>query len=564
MPALPTLSPSASRSISRARLLLAALLAAAAALFGAPAAHAGSFTYFACVEPDGSNRQSLDPDYWKALDGLADAPSRPWDGCSAGNGFGANMGTSVGTGGHWWDVNTVAQWTFEYPKSTGLRFDAVTADFTHVNRVGAWGDTGSAHPWSFFAVEDAAEVGPSLIYTCGTWGGCWSGSGPATYWLTPTKRRFTLAVGCGGGDGQCAPAQVNTARNEVVVRSIHFRVVDDAAPQLASPVVGSLRSAGARSGVESLAFTAADAGAGIYRVIVSLGGTEVLRVAPDTNGGRCAAVDVDPAVAYEFMSPQPCATSARAELSVDTRKVANGTQELRVTVLDASGNLQEVLREPVRIDNSAQPGDPGGGGGGGPAGSITLDKRSRGVVGARFDRSTKLTGVVRSPAGAPLAGVAVTADARPQIAGGGWSAATTAPVLTNAAGKFTLTLRPRATQSVRVLAGGAEATLKLAVRARISAAAKSRAIRRGSLLQLRGKVRIDGLPKRGARLAVQSYYYGKWSVVGTVRTKPDGSWRWSYRVKRARGLLPFRARLLTSSDVPASGGTSGVVKVRVR
>lgn len=569
--------------------------AALALLVAAPVAQSGVFRVYACKTPAG---QVAPLDGWSNANAMA--YSGPYNDCAAGVGFGVYMGTEPAAPNHAWTGVQSGFWQLSLP--SGLTLDRLDARRTLALGPPAGGhtDTGNGHPFGWVAMGGATPEHCAAYLSCSSLGvpGFGDHSANDRSYEIPGATTFRIEAGCGGADPNawCAPAAVNQRRVDLRFWRATLHVRDDSSPQLTQPVIGTVRGAGPRKGVETLAFSAADTGSGVYKVVVTLGGKQLVNATPSTNGGRCVDAGSSPSDAYEFVHLQPCAAAANVSLSVDTREVSDGERLLEVQVIDAAGNATPVLSERIEVRNAAptsttpgtnsSPGTatpPGAtsspGGTSTPSGdpalppggatlfagaaNLVLDKRNAKVVRAPYGAKRTLGGrVVVAGTKTPVVGVTVAVRERLRHVGAGWREV--APVLTDAGGRFRVPVGTDASRLVRLSVGSTTATVRVDAQARLALRAATRRVRPGARLKLTGKVTVAALPGRGAVVALQSRWDGRWRTVDTVRTSRGGAFSWRYTLRRSRrGTLPFRAVLLPTTDVAASGGRSRPVNVRV-
>lgn len=147
---------------------------------------------------------------------------------------------------------------------------------------------------------------------------------------------FNVVLGCDIGSGSRCDAD-----GSQVVRLFGGRIalVDTATPKVTARGGGLLGDAPLEP-VEDLSLSATDAGAGLFRVRVSVAGREVAVRPLHDNGGRCA--DHDPATSEpEFAFRQPCVLSLATSMSFDTSGWP-AAGRLRVLLEDAGGNTTVV------------------------------------------------------------------------------------------------------------------------------------------------------------------------------------------------------------------------------
>jgi hypothetical protein len=317
---------------------------------------------------------------------------------------------------------------------------------------------------------------------------------------------------------------------------------------------GTLSGPGAKSGQMSLGFDAADTDSGVSSVSVTLGGTEV-----GTMKFACA-----------FNDWSACPREQRSQLlQADTTKVADGSNELVVTVRDAADNVLTRSLGAVTVAN--------GGvaiANGSPASRLaritarfTSTRRSSRRVG--FGSTPTVKGTLVDETGRPIAGATVAILARPRQAGAQPAQAATAT--TAADGTFTTKLPsgPSRTFTFAYTAfstdtrPAATATLKTTVRGQVSASIAPRSVRPGGRITLSGRITL--LARRNVDIKIQARQGKIWRTIDETRTRTGGSFRWTYRfaARQARRGYAFRARVI-SANYPFAAGNSKPVLVRVR
>lgn len=154
------------------------------------------------------------------------------------------------------------------------------------------------------------------------------------------RERFAAGLICTARGG--CPA---SERARAWIRSVRLTLSDTAAPTVS--LSGSLLAPGWRRGAASLAVVAADAGSGVRRVEVSVGGREVL----PTRTFDCAVI----AGSAMVTRMRPCAPRQRLERSYDTRTApfANGVNRVAVCARDyGSGGSPRCSSRFVAVDNA--------------------------------------------------------------------------------------------------------------------------------------------------------------------------------------------------------------------
>lgn len=128
----------------------------------------------------------------------------------------------------------------------------------------------------------------------------------------------------------------------------------DANDPIVSAPTGTLANAEPLRGVASVEFRASDEGAGVYRSIVQVDGSEISAAVLDANGGSCRTLD--PSDPYVFARAQPCKASVGSgRVELDTTRLSEGTHTIKVLVEDAAGNRSVVLSRTAEIDNIPLP-----------------------------------------------------------------------------------------------------------------------------------------------------------------------------------------------------------------
>ena len=376
---------------------------------------------------------------------------------------------------------------------------------------------------------------------------------------------------------------------------------DDVTPTL--QVEGPLLAGGWRRPGDELVVTASDA-SGISAVTASPGGTLP--------------------TSCSYTRPAPCANVSAARLALSG--LGDGTQTVGVTVKDAAGNPATsthtvnvdgtpptaLLRPPSGRTLVVDVADASSGVAGGqlsvggtplpttlargrltarlPSGNpsradvrVTVtDNAGNSAAGvpprldvaervrARHGRSISIRGRLTTPAGAPLAGVAlqstVTIRRRGATAqpGGGAS--------TDARGRFTLRLPAGPSRNVRVLVprGGELLPAARTVAVRVPASSTIRASRRvvgaGTRVTFSGRLRRAGqpLPPRGLVVVLQGRSGGVWQTFADTRTTRAGRWKAGYRFRGRPGTYPVRLRIRRANTFPFELGYSPTTTVRVR
>lgn len=439
----------------------------------------------------------------------------------------------------------------------------------------------------------------NLIRGCDGTGSCntprpWSGRWTVGEGGTPALPSIAMQLACNR-------AQCNGGMLHIQRLALTFR--DSAAPQPGT-ISGALVSSKAGepvNGAATVSVAGADTGSGVSHAEAVVDGAVVGRTSE-----QCAP---------PFTRQNPCPNRLQASLSVDTTKLSNGTHDLEVRLLDASGNAGTAWSGKLIVDNGAALG-PGSDPNlrGAPAGSYGADdavlkawwpatgrapskktsvrracKRKsyarrhqlackgrapgRDLTTNWSARKTNLIrGQLRTPSGDPVVGARVQLVSTP-VANGATSSAIAA-VTTDERGAWVLKVpvsSGSAKYSAQWLAKARDNTataavdLRRAVRASTTIAVSARRIRRGKTLTIRGQLRSRDGVLEGNAIAIQAKPQNSWRAVTTVRTGADGRWTARYRIPtQLRGRYKFRATVQPAATYPYSRGASGSKIVTIR
>lgn len=332
------------RPSRRARLLIVGVVVVAALLAATPTrAHAGTYTVYSCTTPTGQ---------WTGMGGWTSSASAPAIGhdngsatscASAGGAFSLQFGASGLTvaPGSWvaWDfvappATTIS--SYSLVRAYALAWPSVSGVANRPYAYQSWHDDDPNSGLVEF--ETPLQSGQTLTQTTPV---AADGVLSAAASLHVSLRCWALV---GSLDCGSYPAQVTIPRATIGLT--------DAETPVTATSGGSLLDDAPVRGVGNLLFHATDAGAGVYRSIVSVDGTEVDRRVVDANGGQCADVEPDDGDPYEFAAPQPCPLDAAGEIQLDTRSLRDGAHVVRVSVEDAAGNVNVVHEGTITTHNA--------------------------------------------------------------------------------------------------------------------------------------------------------------------------------------------------------------------
>jgi hypothetical protein len=290
-------------------------------------------------------------------------------------------------------------------------------------------------------------------------------------------------------------------------------------------------------GTAGLAFTAADGGPGVYKVIVAIDGSPVYDATPNSNAGKCVPVATDSdSGALMWQWQQPCPQSQTVDVQVRTTTLADGPHELTVTVVNPARDATTVLRRTITTNNrttvSAKLTSDRTSGSGtaaaAPVYAVVLDARTRAFArGVRRDWSRsglRLSGTLKSVAGVPAPGVLVTLFAR---YAGQKAARAVARTSTDAAGQWALAAPRGPSRSLAIVHGEQpDPASAQAIRIRQTVTPDvTLAIQRlgGGRLRFNGRVTIKPLGKPRPLVVIQTRNGAAWQALGTAfRVKGSG------------------------------------------
>lgn len=342
---------------------------------------------------------------------------------------------------------------------------------------------------------------------------------------------LTLQVECEWWCGGSGSAQIDLYRSRVTI--------DD-------PVAPT--AAGAAAGDDAVIVSGSDRGAGVASLTLSL------------DGGPAQTLATGCAPPYTVAPPCPAEVERAFAISA-----ADGEHSASGTVVDAAGNATAwgpVTFTIRRASSAPLIGAPGVV----PASEATaVLKLARASLDHAPGAAVKLTGTLKTPAGAPVAGARLAVSSFDLAADDAEPRALT-PVTTDAAGAFTVTLKRDGAQRVTIAtAAGAQATATVRTRLALGVASSRGRLVKGRVLTLRGRLRGAGVSAQGTVVTIESIVNGRWQPVGRARAKADGTYSWSYRfVHLARDtIFSFRTVVARGPGWPWASERSAPLKVRV-
>jgi hypothetical protein len=398
------------------------------------------------------------------------------------------------------------------------------------------------------------------------------------------------------GTGSCRSTVDNPPYYpHIFVRRTTVALVDRFAPIVQS-AGGSAATDALWTGSESLAFSASDRGAGIYRVLMDVDGT-IATTAPATSDDRC----IDRTGTRDFAYPVPCPTQASGTVAINAADLPRGYHTVTVYLEDAAGNRAVLLPPTQRLivnDYRAvgyfaggrffnpRFGMPRTANGEGAVSDAKVAASFVRVVGkgrrrhrvsgerreVRFSQRPTVRGTLTTPSGEPIANATVFVGQQPE--GQQWRL--DGAVRTNAQGRFTY--RPAARQPNRDLrvvyfpfsdsheyvASGA---LTLKVKAGLTLHVDRRALRNRQRLVFSGRV-LGAVPAAGVAVTLQAKVGRHYRSFRQLRasSRTGGRVRTVYRFERTTTAVRyrFRLKLVRQAGLPYQGGASSTVDVLVR
>ena len=123
---------------------------------------------------------------------------------------------------------------------------------------------------------------------------------------------------------------------------------DNQVPQ-GGTVTGTLVSGGTLAGNKTVAVPLTDNGSGVRQLVIKADGAEISRT--QLAGGSCVPTEGDNGNGNGYSAPIPCPNSTTANVTVDTKKIADGTHTITAIAIDAAGNSSTVYEADKTIAN---------------------------------------------------------------------------------------------------------------------------------------------------------------------------------------------------------------------
>ena len=540
-------------------------------LMMAPAAQAGEWTQVTCTQPDGPPAPI---EGWQSSsiggDGTGSGPS---DTCEQPGGALTAFNSSDGPE----TAYTGPLWVYTVPAGSTIAGGALTVSLRTPQ-----GQAYVATPKDEYAQADVL-VNCQYNLPCGS-DGTYTATVPITHLggtqlfmaavcVAPMEGASTCPAGSGGG--------VNA---EISLYAADVELQNGSTPA-ATGLAGSLL-APAASGTADLTFSAQDPeGPGVYRVIVDLDRTAVYSGTPDTNGGRCASIGVDPSGVSEFLYSQPCKRDVAVDVPLETTRFSNGQHQLKVTVQDAAGNTAVVYDSTISFENPNAPAGTIIGPGSiaaarGPANGANASDQAKltarwasttkKIRTSRYGAADRIIGRLTAPGGVGISGASIDVYETPVDQGARTLRLT--GVRTGPTGGWTLSLpRDISSSALRFAFRShledtlpvATRTLTLSVRAAITLRIAPHVARVDGNIYFSGRLRGGPIPPAGKQLVLEARSPGTpWLEFDVIRTDSRGRFHSSYRF-RLPGPHDYHFRIVSKyeADFPFAASASNAVLV---
>ena len=431
----------------------------------------------------------------------------------------------------------------------GFRFDApANTTIARYRRLVHGYINGQNQSWSWAYREAIVHVGASEPFLLAT---CWNCEDFASEGLSKpiqqgSRLLFSMVCtydwpnGCRGG-----LARFSIDRMTVVL--------DDAQPPeiVGTPAGSLLTGASPHAGVRTIEFTAQDAGSGLFRAYLDVDGHQVVTEKFESNGGACAP---------PFTQPVPCRSSSRIVVPLDTDRLAAGTHEVRLRVVDAT-DTNTASFGPFRIETGSTP---TGQGACQPSATTKVRARLRHKA-VNFGSSNWVLGQVSRPEGGVAGAEAIlTAESTPPLG------LANAEVRRN--GRFKFKVPPGPPRKVRVdvkLPGAVVttcgATIRFKVRTGVRFSVSPRRLHNGESITMSGLLLGSRVPSAGKAVTIQARARGRsaWTIVAALRTSSQGRFKFRYRFRRTFRRTAYEFRAVAPGGLGYSAGRSRTARAVV-
>lgn len=290
-------------------------------------------------------------------------------------------------------------------------------------------------------------------------------------------------------------------------------------------------------------------------------GSGVWQVLPASREGDHLVTRVDdaalPAGEYDFRA---AAHDLASNLTTTDRRLDGQPMRLRLPLRMTTSLRAGILQERTRFRTVRRNGKKRK-----VRRTVTVLKEQAKV---RFGRRVRFAGRLTNGAGHPIADAQLLVYS--QAPGGAEQLA--GNVATSSGGEFAYEVEARSSQRLRFVYPGTatilpiEETADLLVKAYSTLNAEPMRVLNGDSVNFGGRVKGRPLPEGGKLVELQVRYPGEWQTFKTMRTKPDGTWRFEFPFTRVCGAqsFRFRAHLPGEAGFPFEPGNSRKLTVRVR
>jgi hypothetical protein len=556
--------------MSRGRLILVSVLVSSAHLLAMPAlAPAGTFTALTCHDLAGN---AIGTAGWSV--GAANGQYITFA-SSCANGSQGSFGLTMGP-------NPTSEYfngngnTMTYSVPAGLTIASYSLNLYAFGGPCVVQDAQCANGFGDVFVNHTGQSDPNYDYRN-------LGYGAATTTVTASDLSdvtyVTVGVGCDPGQDPSYPCSGSAdPEAQALVSGGSFTLKDATVPTVTN-VSGSLIAGGTLTGTDTIDFTAADSGGGIYSATALIDGHPVAQEVPSTNGGSC--VNLTPtSTAMTFPAPQPCPTAENISLSLNTMQFSAGEHHLQVIVTDAAGDTATAFDGTITTSGPPNVGVNGGSisGRGTPNGEPCAGEALELTVnGKRRSPSSVLYGKPVTVRGVLHCGTVPIRDARIVVntVGAPASAAIDTTAQTALDGSFTYKLPTGPDRTLRFSytaysndpGPSATATVTIAVRPKIRLRIRPSRTSNGDTIQWGGTITGGPYPPQGVTLDVEVREGRRWRFFYQIVTGRRGHFHYSYRFHNTTEPTTYTFRVALpdtgAKGYPYTHGASNTVDVHV-
>jgi protocatechuate 3,4-dioxygenase beta subunit len=530
--------------VQRVLLLVAITLlttAAATVIAGASTARAGTYLMQQCQDDPVSRAVSGTWGIFGGLHGSDGTAARFFNNCGAGGAFGlSHVGDMT--------YNTVGGLDLPVPASR----PNITIAHVHIN---------VSTPKEYFNICDDGGCQYSWLWLVGSGQKVfdqemtgWSQTVDADM---PPSRDLNAAIYCSFGNG---PQNCYWESDPVISIDQLTLTLQESAPPTAQATGGTLLNGGTMSGTQTLSYSASDGDSGVRDVAVQLGSTTV---GSDSYAGSCTNNDWNACPLRQD----------RAEMSIDTARVADGTYPLKFVVTDAAGNTATVdSGRSVTVNNARANGT--GAGKKSSSVQLVLGQGQTGALRTRYGRKLVITGRAVDSDGHPIANAPI--DVSSQVAQAGQNFADLGETRTDANGAFAFSVPPGPNRTLRffytspVRAGEqARAQTDVVVQSRATASLKASAhkVAGGRRVTFRGQLSGGPFPSAGVPVFFRGKVGKHTRKFGDTQSDAQGRFHLTYKfgpVGPRKATYPIWVRIgADEADYPYLPGLSNRVRITV-